>query len=110
MMSGARHYLYVIRPTRVGMLVEGPTDAESAVLTRHFEYLEHLVQEGVVLMAGRTLHSDERAFGMVVLAADTEAGAERVMREDPAVAEGVMIAELHPYRVSLWAQDARPAS
>ena len=108
--SGARQYIYVIRPTRVGLLGEGPTDAESAVLARHFEYLERLVQDGTVLMAGRTLHSDERTFGLVVLAAESEARAEQVMREDPAVLEGVMTAELFPYRVSLWAEDARPAS
>jgi uncharacterized protein YciI len=108
-MSGARQYLYIVRPTRVGMLVEGPTDTESAVLARHFEYLERLMQEGTVLTAGRTLHTDERTFGLVVLAVESEARAERVMREDPAVLEGVMSAELFPYRISLWAEDARPA-
>lgn len=108
-MSATRQYLYMLRPTRLGMLVEGPTDPEAFVLARHFAYLERLVGEGVVLMAGRTLHTDERTFGIVVLEADSEPQARERMRADPAVAEGVMTAELYPYRVSLWAPDARPA-
>lgn len=107
-MTRMQQYVYVIRPTRPGMLVEGPTDVESAVLDRHSEYLDRLVRDGVVLMAGRTLHTDERTFGLVVLAAKSEAIAEQVMLDDPAVCEGVMRGELYPYRISNWASDATP--
>ncbi|MGH7742489.1 MAG: YciI family protein [Candidatus Eiseniibacteriota bacterium] len=107
-MSQARQYIYLIRPTRLGMLVEGPSDTEAGVLARHFEYLERLGRDRVVLMAGRTLHTDEGTFGMVVLTAKSDELAEQIMLDDPAVCEGVMRAELFPYRVSLWASDAMP--
>jgi uncharacterized protein YciI len=44
------------------------TENEAEVVGRHFKYLKHLVSEGVVVMAGRTLNTDESAFGIVVFA------------------------------------------
>jgi uncharacterized protein YciI len=84
------------------MVVEGPTDDEARVVREHFAYLEQLVPQGTVLMAGRTLNNDERTFGMVVFVAASVAEAERIVNEDPAVRGGVMRAELFPYRIALW--------
>lgn len=95
-------FLYRIQPTRLGMITDGPTDQEADVVGRHFAYLEDLVAKGRVLMAGRTLNQDETCFGIVVLVADSELEASALMQGDPAVAEGVMTAELFPYRVALW--------
>lgn len=97
-------YLYRIQPTRLGMLTEGPTEEESAVVGRHFEYLKALTAAGTVFMAGRTLNSDERTFGIVVFVAESEEKAEELMRNDPAVKHGVMRAELFPYSVALWSR------
>jgi uncharacterized protein YciI len=101
-MSTSKQFLYVIRPTRPAMLVEGPDARETAVVDAHFAYLRRLVAEGVVLMAGRTVETGERTFGLVVLQAGSEDAARALMRADPAVAGGVMQAELYPYRVALW--------
>ena len=49
-------------------LRDGLTENEAEVVGRHFKYLKHLVSEGVVVMAGRTLNTDESAFGIVVFA------------------------------------------
>lgn len=95
-------YLYRIQPTRLGMLTEAPTERESAVIGAHFSYLKGLVDQGVVLMAGRTLNADESTFGIAIFEAESLAAAEEIMRADPAVREGVMRAELFPYRVALW--------
>lgn len=97
-----QQFLYRIRPARPAMLSDGPTAHESQVVGRHFEYLEGLTKAGTVLMAGRTLNSDETAFGIVVFEAASEEDARRIVDADPAVAEGVMKAELFPYRVALW--------
>jgi uncharacterized protein len=101
-MSEPSHFLYRIRPTRPAMLSEGPTQRESAVVAEHFAYLEQLVAAGTVLMAGRTLGPAEQAFGLVVLAAESESAALALMQDDPAVKQGVMQAELFPFRVALW--------
>lgn len=84
------------------MLAEGPTEREARIVGQHFEYLRRLVDEGIVLMAGRTLNTDESAFGIAIFVADSPEAAEALMRADPAVAQGVMSAELFPYRIALW--------
>lgn len=104
---GPRHatdtpqFLYRLRPTRVAMLAEGPGAREAEILGRHFAYLKRLCDEGVVELAGRTLEGDERTFGLVVLRAASEAQARSLMQSDPAVKEGVMSAELFPFRIAL---------
>jgi uncharacterized protein YciI len=102
-------FLYRIQPTRLGMLTESMTDRETAIVNKHFEYLQKLVAEGVVFMAGRTLNADERTFGIVVFAAAAESAAVALMQNDPAVKLGVMKAELFPYRVALWSPKAPSA-
>jgi uncharacterized protein YciI len=98
----SQQFLYLLRPTRVAMLAEGPTAREAEVVAQHFAYLQRLVAEGVAFMAGRTLLADERTFGIVVFTADSEPQAREIVSSDPAVREGVMTAELFPYRVALW--------
>lgn len=87
------------------MLSEGPTERESEVVAEHFAYLERLVAAGTVLMAGRTLSPADEAFGVVVLAAESPSAALDLMHNDPAVQQGVMQAELFPFRVALWSKN-----
>lgn len=95
-------YLYRIQPTRLAMLSEGPTEHESAVVAEHFAHLQRLTAAGQVLMAGRTTTADEHSFGLVVFNAASDDGARALMNADPAVQQGVMRAELFPFRVALW--------
>jgi len=95
-------FLYRIHPTRLGMLTKGPTEREAAIVDRHFAYLKDLMTKGKVLMAGRTLNNDASTFGIAILDAESENEAQAIMHADPAVAEGLMKAELFPYRVALW--------
>jgi uncharacterized protein YciI len=90
-------YLYLIRPVRPGW-IDGLTPEEETILEAHFQYLEGKLQEGVLLLAGPCL---DRAFGIVLLRAGSLSEAEAIMRQDPAVAGGVMTAEMHPFRISL---------
>lgn len=94
-------FMYLIRAVRLEMLTEGPTEEESAVLEKHFAYLQDLVKHGVVFLAGRTQNNDETAFGLVILRVESEEEARRIMNSDPAVREAVMRAELYPYRIAL---------
>jgi uncharacterized protein YciI len=102
----AQEFLYRIRPSRPEMLTEGPTDVESASIERHFAYLKNLTEQGVVRLAGRTLHTDPTSFGIVVFRAASEMAARQIMEDDPAVKDGVMLAELFPFRIALWAKEA----
>ncbi len=93
-------YIYLLQPRRLAMLTEGPTDEEAQALAGHVAYLERLSGEGDVLLAGRTQTADENTRGLVILQAPSESAATAIMQGDPAVAEGVMSAELYPYRIA----------
>ena len=103
-MPERRQFLYRIQPTRPEMLPEGPTDREREIVARHFAYLQDLTERGVVLLAGRTLNTDSTSFGIVVFRAESDEAARAIMECDPAVAQGVMRAELFPYSVALLAR------
>jgi len=85
------------------MLTEGPTPEEETILSAHFAYLKHLTDQGVVILAGRTLNTDASSFGIVIFRASSEDEARARVNGDPAVKQGVMRAELYPYRVALMA-------
>src|SRR3954447_11283929 len=94
-------FLYVLRPARADMLSGGPTERERVVVGEHFGYLRGLCDRGVVVLAGRTTTEDERVFGVCVLRAEGEGEARGIMLADPAVAGGVMTAELFPLQVAM---------
>ena len=94
-------FIYRIQPTRTDMIAKGPTEREAKAVEEHFQYLKGLTAKGVVLLAGRTLTTDEHTFGLVVFVADSESAARALMEADPAVSGGVMRAELYPFRVAL---------
>jgi uncharacterized protein YciI len=89
-----------VHPARPGFLAE-PTPAEEASVGAHFDYLVRLAREGVVLLAGRTLNEDPTTFGIVIFEADDADAARGIMRDDPAVRDGVFAAELFPYRIAV---------
>ncbi|MFJ5769888.1 YciI family protein [Psychrobacillus sp. NPDC093180] len=76
------------------------TDKENSIVQHHFEVLQKLQEEGKLLLAGRTLNTDP--MGIVILEVDTEEEAVELMNNDPAVKEGIMEAQLFPYRVALY--------
>jgi uncharacterized protein YciI len=83
------------------MLSQGPTPDEEARVSEHFQYLKALLDGGQLILAGRTLNTDPSSFGIVILRAVSEDAARQIMENDPAVSNGVMLAELYPFRVAL---------
>ena len=90
-------YIYLIHPIRHGFF-DAPTLEEDAVMEEHFQYLQKASKEGTVLLAGPC--TDE-TFGLVVFRAENEQAASAFMFIDPSVKANVMMAELHPFRVTL---------
>jgi uncharacterized protein YciI len=90
-------FIYLIHPLRHEFF-ENPTSLEEAMMDAHFEYLKRATAEGVVLLAGPCL---DETFGVVVFIAENEKVARDFMLNDPSVKSNVMMAELHPMRVSL---------
>jgi uncharacterized protein YciI len=94
-------FIYRIVPTRPEMLLSGPTVGEMAAITAHLEHLEAEAAKGVVLVAGRTMETAEKTFGIVIFAAESAEAAREFTIRDPAIARGVMQYELYPYRVAV---------
>jgi uncharacterized protein YciI len=93
-------YIYLIHPLRHEFF-ESPTPMEEAAMEAHLEYLNGATTQGVVLLAGPCL---DETFGVVVFRADSDESARAFMLKDPSVASNVMMAELHPMRISLMKQ------
>ena len=91
------HYIYLIHPLRHEFF-DQPTPAEEAAMAAHFEYLKQATAAGTVLLAGPCL---DETFGLVVFQAEDDQAARAFMYNDPSVQANVMMAELHPFRLSL---------
>src|SRR4030095_452557 len=93
-------FIYVLKPTRLEMLTEGPTPEEAETVSRHFAYLKDLTERGVMILVGRTQNKDENTFGIAIFEAEDEAAARQIMENDPAIIGDVMNATLYPYKVA----------
>jgi uncharacterized protein YciI len=75
------------------------TEEEQSVWADHFERLQRLLAEGVMILVGPTLGRINT--GIAVFEAPDEQAAQRIMEEDPAIASGIARGELRPFRVAL---------
>jgi len=94
-------FLYRLTPVRVEMVTVGPTLEEQAIVSEHFAHLESLTEQGVMLLVGRTQDNSPDTFGIVIFQAETDERAHAIMNSDPAVRQGIMRAELFPFRIGL---------
>ena len=91
------HYLIMYSPPRENY-AENMTPEETAVIERHFEYLQKQEAEGKLILAGRT---DDARLGIAIIETENENEARQIMENDPAVMEGVFSGELLPFRLAL---------
>lgn len=98
-------YIYVIRPTRMGMLTESTLE-EDRIVGEHFQYLKRNTEAGIVLLAGRTLtdENEPRGMGIAIFRAEDDAAAQEFANNDPAISGGVFQVEIMPYRVALLSE------
>jgi uncharacterized protein YciI len=78
--------------------MENQTIEEENVLKEHFLYLQRLLQEDRLVLAGPCL---DASFGVVILQNTNEEEASVIMNNDPAIVNKVMEGKLYPFRVSL---------
>jgi uncharacterized protein YciI len=91
-------WIYFLHPPREDFAAT-MTPEEKAVWDVHFERLQGLLAEGVIVLAGPTLGRINT--GIAVFEAPGEAAARRIMEDDPVIAGGFARGELRPFRVSL---------
>jgi uncharacterized protein YciI len=90
-------FICILTPPRQ-TFVDDITDEEREIMSRHFRYLQGLLAEGRLVLAGPSLGP---VFGVSVLEADDIQEARRIVDADPAVSSGLQTAEVSPFRVSL---------
>ena len=92
-------FIYLVRPVPATGGQARPTDD---LIRAHAEYLGLLVDQGIVLLVGHTADARE-GFGLAIFRADDLEQAERLVAADPAVAAGVLDAEIHTFAVTMHA-------
>ncbi len=99
MIRSTVQFLYILRLVPRLLEESAWTEDDKLVIERHFEHLKGLLAEERLILAGRTLVKNP--LGLVILEVADEDEAFALMQSDPAVVEGIMTAELHPYSVAL---------
>ena len=96
-----KQFIYVLRLVPRLYADANWTPQDEKVLQHHFVRFQEAIKAGRLILAGRTSESGDKTFGIAVFQAKDEAAARKFMEEDPAVAGGLMTAELHPFTVAL---------
>jgi uncharacterized protein len=91
-------WIYFIHAPRRDF-AETMTGDEKAVWAEHFQRLQQLMADGVLILAGPTLGPVNT--GVCVFEAPDEDAATRIMEADPTISSGIATGELRPFRVSL---------
>ena len=96
-----KQFIYVLKLIPTLLNESNWTEKHEEIVSIHFNVLQELQKDGKLILAGRTLTMDEKTFGIVILEVESEKEARSIMKNDPAVSEGIMTAELFPYKVAL---------
>jgi uncharacterized protein YndB with AHSA1/START domain/uncharacterized protein YciI len=96
-MAQPMHFLVQLNGTREGW-PEDMSEREARIMGEHFVYLQNLMHEGKVLLAGPVM---DPVWGLVALEVESEREARDIMDAEPSVAGGVHTYTLHPFSASL---------
>jgi uncharacterized protein YciI len=96
-----KQFIYVLRLVPRLYSDAAWTKEDNIALSRHFVRFQHAIETGELILAGRTQEPGDKTFGIAIFEAKDEAAARKFMESDPAVAAGLMTAELHPFAVAL---------
>jgi len=96
-----KQFIYVLKLVPRLYADSAWTKEDEAVPERHFVRFQQAAKSGQLILAGRTSEPGDKTFGIAIFEAPDEDAARKFMQEDPAVAGGLMTAELHRFAVAL---------
>ena len=70
-----------------------------ALVEKHFKKLQALTEQGVILFSGHTLVTDESGFGIIVVRAESQAEAQKIVDDDDLVKAGFIRGSVFPFEV-----------
>ena len=95
-------YIYKTVPVRRLQVEENWTESDNKFTSDHFNYLLDLKAKGQLVLAGKTDGLDETTYGIVIFKAENDEEAKKIMENDPAIRNNVMIGTLHKYSVAIF--------
>lgn len=72
----------------------------------HFQRLQALTKQGVIIFSGHSLNQDDTGFGIIVVRAESEAAARKIIDEDQLVKAGWVRGTVFPFQVITSEKDA----
>ncbi|HUK38141.1 MAG TPA: YciI family protein [Methanomicrobiales archaeon] len=93
------YFISTLRPRRPDFLAT-MTPAEKAVMGEHMAYTRRFFDEGKILLGGA---ATDGAIGLIVWKLASAEEAREIFDHDPAVMAGIGEAELHEFRLGLFA-------
>lgn len=97
-------YIYVLKLCPQYFETDKMPEEARNVIGVHFRYLQKHMEEGTLLLAGRTVRypMTENDFGIAILETHTKEEAQSIMDNDPAVKGKVMTATLYDFSLALF--------
>src|SRR4030095_16009734 len=65
----------------------------------HVQRLQALTNQGVIIFSGHSLNHDDTGFGIIVVRAESEAAARKIIDEDQLVKAGLVRGTVFPFQV-----------
>jgi uncharacterized protein YciI len=98
-----QQFIYILRLQPHYRKAEHWTEATNEIIGKHFNYLKGLHDKGVAILVGKSDYDIDNTdnFGMCIFQSENLEAANALMNNDPCILNGVMYAELHPFRISL---------
>lgn len=79
--------------------IDSQSEMEKASIANHFNYLQDLMNKGILAYAGRCV---DARFGIALIKCENIQSAESIVKNDPAVKVGIFKYELHLFSTALF--------
>jgi uncharacterized protein YciI len=99
--AGKKQFLYLVRLEKAMYDSTAWAPDKVKIVQDHFAYLQKLLADGILILAGRTEVEFDKTFGIVIFEANNFEEAKSIAENDPAVKGKVMNVEVYPYSVAL---------
>src|SRR5262245_12282224 len=94
-----KQFVLLMKPTGPEFFKKTQEADGQQMVERHFKKLQALTQQGICLFSGHTLVTNESGFGIIVVNANTEADAQRIIDDDDLVRAGLVHGTIFPLQV-----------
>jgi uncharacterized protein YciI len=98
-------FAFVYKVSSQELRKSGPRPEDMPAFQGHVKYLRTLAEQGTSLFSGHTLNNDESSFGLLVVRADSEAAARKIMEADPIIQAGLLQGTVIPFGIGTIGKD-----